>query len=152
MLNKKEILFLQELNKQKIPFIIVGLSAAVLQGAPVATQDVDIWFQDLANVKIQKALKKVGGFYIPPMPEMQNPPRFAGADFEFLDIVVGMAGLDDFETEYKNAIDIVLGSVKVKVLPLNRVIASKKKTGRQKDMMALPALESALKALESKKK
>jgi hypothetical protein len=29
--------------KRKAPFMVLGLSAATLQGAPVVTQDVDLW-------------------------------------------------------------------------------------------------------------
>ncbi len=62
--SSKEISFLRELIKQGVEFILVGLSAAALQGAPVVTQDIDLWFKDLADPGIKKALKKVGGFYV----------------------------------------------------------------------------------------
>ena len=39
---ENEIRFLRELVKNRVPFMIVGLSAAALQGAPVVTQDVDL--------------------------------------------------------------------------------------------------------------
>jgi hypothetical protein len=54
----KEATFLRELIRQKVDFMIVGLSAAALQGAPVVTQDVDLWFKDLSDPGIKKALKK----------------------------------------------------------------------------------------------
>jgi hypothetical protein len=47
---------------------------------------------------------------------------------------------------------IPLGDVEVPVLPLARVIASKKATGRPKDRAILPALEDALRVLESRKR
>ena len=56
----KEATFLRELIRQKVDFMIVGLSAAALQGAPVVTQDVDLWFKDLTDPGIKQALKKVG--------------------------------------------------------------------------------------------
>ena len=37
----REAEFLKELVRQKVEFMIVGLSAAALQGAPVVTQDID---------------------------------------------------------------------------------------------------------------
>ena len=39
---EKEGRFLKELAKNKVRFMIVGLSAAALQGAPVVTQDIDL--------------------------------------------------------------------------------------------------------------
>ena len=62
----REIEFLKELVRQKVEFMIVGLSAAALQGAPVVTQDIDLWFRRLPDPGIEKALKKFNGSYIPP--------------------------------------------------------------------------------------
>ena len=63
--SNKEIRFLRELVRHKVDFMIIGLSAAALQGAPIVTQDVDLWFQDLANPQLKKVLKKVKSIYIP---------------------------------------------------------------------------------------
>jgi hypothetical protein len=38
---------------------VVGWSAAALQGAPVVTQDVDLWFEDLNDPRIGEALRDV---------------------------------------------------------------------------------------------
>lgn len=70
-----EVEFLKELVRQKVDFMIVGLSAAALQGAPVVTQDIDLWFRKLPNPGIDRALKKVNGIYVPPI--SGNPPMFA---------------------------------------------------------------------------
>ena len=43
-LNESELRFLRALLRRKVRFMVVGLSAAALQGAPVVTQDVDLWF------------------------------------------------------------------------------------------------------------
>jgi hypothetical protein len=138
----REVTFLKELVKQKVDFMIVGLSAAALQGAPVVTQDVDLWFKDLADLGIKKALKKVGGIYVPPTGV--NPPMFAGHAVNLFDIVVHMHGLGEFEKEAKSALQISLGRTKVLVLPLEKIIKSKKATGRQKDKLVLPVLSDAL--------
>lgn len=152
MLTKKELRFLQELKKQKVPFMIVGLSAASLQGAPVVTEDVDLWFQDLSNPKIKKTIRRLGGFYIPPMIEVGSPPRFAGEGFDFLDIVTHLSGLELFEKELKKTIGVTFEGIKLKILRLDRIIHSKKAAGRLKDRAVLPALEAAWKAIQSQKK
>ena len=54
----REAEFLKELVRQKVEFMIVGLSAAALQGAPVVTQDIDLWFRTLPDPGLEKALKK----------------------------------------------------------------------------------------------
>ena len=51
--------FLRELVRQRVEFMIVGLSAAALQGAPAVTQDIDLWFKDLADPKLTNALDRV---------------------------------------------------------------------------------------------
>jgi hypothetical protein len=51
---------LGSLLRHKIRFMVVGLSAAALQGAPVVTEDVDLWFENLNDPKLMPALVKVG--------------------------------------------------------------------------------------------
>ena len=150
---EREIAFLRELVRQGVPFMIVGLAAATLQGAFVVTQDIDLWFKDISDPRIASALKKVGGSYIPP--SHINPPLFAGKSVELFDIVTTMHGLDGFESELARALDVPLGKVTVKALPLDRIIVSKESTGRQKDLLALPVLKDAAVAIsrtEGKKK
>ena len=93
----KEAAFLKELIRHKVDFMIVGLSAAALQGAPVVTQDVDLWFRDLEDPGIQKALKKIDAVYVPPIGN--NPPMFAGDAVNLFDIVMHMHGLGSFNKE-----------------------------------------------------
>jgi hypothetical protein len=138
----KEAAFLKALVKQRVDFMIVGLSAAALQGAPVVTQDIDLWFNDLNDPGIIKALKEVGGSYIPPVGI--NPPLFAGDAVKLFDIVTHMHGLDDFEKEKENSLDVWLGRVKIRLLSLERIIQSKKATNRPKDKLVLPVLKDAL--------
>ncbi len=40
------------LERCGVRFMIVGLGAAVLQGANAATRDIDLWFEDLADPRI----------------------------------------------------------------------------------------------------
>ncbi|HEX5037115.1 MAG TPA: hypothetical protein VFX30_08140 [bacterium] len=145
----KEARFLKELAKHKVRFMIVGLSAANLQGAPVVTQDIDLWFQDLSDPKIRKALNKIGGIYVPPFGG--NPPMFTGDDMALFDIVLTMSGLKGFREEVKNTVDIPLGPYKIKALSLERIIASKKAARRKKDLITLPVLEDTLRTLRERK-
>jgi hypothetical protein len=147
---EKEAEFLRELVRQKVDFMIVGLSAAALQGAPVVTQDVDLWFKDLEQPGIRKALRKVGGAYVPPI--ALNPPMFAGDSVNLFDIVMHMHGLGEFDEEKKCSIKIPLGRVKVAVLALEQIIRSKKATGREKDKLVLPVLLDALATLSKKRR
>jgi len=145
----KETAFLKELVKNEVCFMIVGLSAAALQGAPVVTQDVDLWFRDLSDPGIKKSLKKVGGAFVPPIG--LNPPMFAGNGIQLFDIVTAMHGLDSFDKEWGNTLELPLGQLTVRVLKLARIIKSKENLGREKDRLVLPVLRDAMATIELEK-
>lgn len=145
----EEIGFLKELTNQKVTFMIVGLAAAALQGAPIVTQDIDLWFRDLSDPGINKALKKFKASFIPPTG--LNPPMLIGEAVKMFDIVINMHGLEEFDKELNHTIGISLGECKVHVLSLERIIQSKKATGRQKDKLVLPVLTDTLITLNSLK-
>ena len=139
---EQEIRFLQELSRQRVKFLIVGLSAANLQGAPAVTQDIDLWFRNLADPGIHRALAKVGGMYV--APTAFTSPMLAGKAVALFDIVLTMDGLCSFDKEYRSALKVRLGKATVRVLPLARIIASKRAANRPKDKLVLPVLEDAL--------
>ena len=147
LFSEKEQQFLQALRDAEIDFMVVGLAAAALQGAPAVTQDIDLWFKDRGDAKLQAALKRCGVTYIPPSNE--NPPLLAGEAAELFDIVVHLHGLGSFDEESRDAKLIAIGSLTIPVLPLARIIASKQATGRPKDIAILPALQAALRVTEA---
>ena len=55
--SESERRLLENLLKRKVRFMVVGLSAATLQGAPVVTQDVDLWFENLGEPKMSQAFE-----------------------------------------------------------------------------------------------
>ncbi len=145
----KEIAFLRELKRHKVEFMLVGAAAAALQGAPVVTQDIDLWFEDLKDPGIQTALRKSGGIMVPSF--AQNPPTFAGDAVKLFDIVLTMPGLESFAEEKKNSFKVALGTLRVSVLDLARIITSKETVGRPKDLLVLPVLRDTLKTLRQRK-
>jgi hypothetical protein len=150
LLTDKEERFLRALVEEGVEFLVVGLAAAALQGAPAVTQDSDLWFRDLTDPALKRALRRAGATYVPPSP--QNPPLIAGGDAGLFDVVVHMHGLGSFAQEARRARRIRVGATEVRVLPLARIIASKKATDRPKDRAILPALEDALRVLRSRKR
>ena len=146
LLNENELRFLRALLRRKVRFIVVGLSAAALQGAPVVTQDVDLWFEDLNDPRIREALREVNAAYV--APSHLNPPMFAGGGVELFDIVLTLHGLDTFSEELRNCVAVPLGRQKLKVLSLERILASKRAANRVKDRLVIPVLEDTLVANE----
>jgi hypothetical protein len=147
-LSETELRLLGSLLRHKIRFMVVGLSAAALQGAPVVTEDVDLWFDNLSDPKIMQALVKVGAAYIPPFGH--NPPMLGGAGSEPFDIALRMNGLGEFADEWKRAIKIKVGRLWLKVLPLERILASKQAANRPKDRRVIPVLQNTLRTLQMK--
>ena len=143
-LNESELRFLRALLRRKVRFMVVGLSAAALQGAPVVTQDVDLWFEDLSDPRIQEALREVDAAYV--APSILNPPMFIGGGVELFDIVLTMHGLATFLEELRNCVDVSLGRHKLKVLRVDRILASKRAANRAKDRLVIPVLEDSLAA------
>jgi len=137
----REISFLKALRKQGVDYMIVGAAAAALQGAPIVTQDIDLWFRDLGDPGIRKAVATVGGVIVPPIGI--HPPTFGGEAVELFDIVLTMHGLGRFDKEKKHSILIDLGGLPVRILALDRIIKSKETVGRPKDVLTLPVLKDA---------
>lgn len=146
-LTNSEIAFLEALAAHHVPFMIVGLSAAAMQGAPVVTQDIDLWFNRLDDPGLREALREAGVAYVPP--QIDQPPMFAGANLEKLDIVVNMTGLGSFDEEIKNTILLPIGDQNIPVLKLERILASKKAAGREKDLMSIPILSDVLRVRQN---
>ncbi len=144
---ESELRLLHSLLRHKVRFMVVGLSAATLQGAPVVTQDVDLWFEDLNAPNFTRALQEVRAAYVPP--SAINPPMLAGAGTELFDIVLRMDGLGSFAQEYKHSVEVVLGRQRLKVLSLERILASKTAANRAKDKLSIPVLRDALATIQS---
>ena len=77
--------------------MIVGLTAAVLQGANTTTVDIDLWFESTADPKIADAANVAGGFWVSGFGMM--PPGLGGPLGDRFDVVNSMSGLGDFATE-----------------------------------------------------
>ncbi len=148
--SESELRLLQTLLKRKVRFMVVGLSAATLQGAPVVTQDVDLWFETLGETKMSQALQEVGAAYVPP--SNLNPPMLVGPGAELFDIVLRMDGLGTFAEEIKQCVEIPLGRRKLKVLSLERILASKIAANRPKDKLSIPVLRDAMAATQTMKR
>src|SRR6266850_1093276 len=65
------------LNNRGVRYILLGMGAALLEGAPVATQDLDVWFERIDDERIKLAAKDAGGFWISGFGA--QPPAFGGA-------------------------------------------------------------------------
>jgi hypothetical protein len=136
------------LNSRGVRFILLGMGAALLEGAPVATQDLDLWFERVDDEGVRLAARDAGGFWISGFGA--QPPAFGGNGLDRIDVVLTAHGLDGFEAEYGRSLVRSVEGVEFHVLPLERIIASKRVTKRAKDMAQLPILEATLLARQTK--
>lgn len=143
-LSDEEVALLRALVAEGVEFMVVGMSAAILQSAPGVTQDVDLWFKRGQADQLTRACRSVGATYY----WRSTPPRIAGPGVEQVDVVWNCEGLESFTTEYAGAVEAeVAPGLVVKVLPLDRVVVSKRAAGRPKDKAVLPMLVDVLRTL-----
>lgn len=129
------------LQAEKIPFLIVGMSAAILQGAPGSTLDYDIWINlpPRQYIRVINVAQKLGAELFSNQAVALN-----GLSVNF---VYEPHGLKSFRTELRNAVWLDWQGVRIPVLPLERIIAAKEFIGRDKDLAQLPVLRAVLRNL-----
>ena len=144
VLTSAERALFEALAELEVRCLIVGMGAALIEGAPGTTQDLDLWFGPIDPEQLREAARRAGGFYTAGFGV--QPPALGGEGLDRVDVVLTASGLDSFDREFANARDYELDGVRVKVLPLERVIASKRAAKRPKDTAQIPMLEAALAA------
>lgn len=142
-LSSAEHNFFSELLWQEVPFMLVGMSAALLQGARGATEDIDIWFADLSDPRIPAIVKQAGGIWISGNFSL-DAPRIGGDSLGTrLDIVTHLSGLGSFPEERAHQRQEEVDGLKLPVLSLDRILASKLAANRPKDRAVIESLKDA---------
>ena len=132
--------FIQALDQEKIPSILIGMMAAVEQGAPLSTLDYDFWL-DLPKrqvLRVYQIVQKCGGTLL-------APTFYELRDGTQVNVVFEPSGLRSFAVEFSRCGISHLEGYPVRILPLSRVIASKVAAGREKDLSTVPVLKRTLK-------
>ncbi len=135
------IRLIQSLGEEEIRFQIVGMSAAVLQGVMMTTLDTDIWVDlpERQYIRLTNLCVKQGASAL-------APTLYVLADGRVVNFLFRVDGIRSFKTEYKNAVLANIGGEEVRVLPLSRILQSKKTILRDKDKLHILAIENVLKA------
>src|SRR5438128_2561700 len=128
--------FLKALIAEKIDCILIGGMAAIGQGAPVTTIDYDLWVRlpERQYVRLLTITQRLGG-------TIRAQTVYELSDGTQVNAVFRPSGLRSFRAEWTECRLATLENVPVRVLPLERVIASKRAAGREKDLAVLPILE-----------
>jgi len=131
--------FLKALREESIDCILIGAMAAIEQGAPLMTVDYDFWVRlpERQYVRLLAIVQRLGG-------TIRAQTLYELSDGTQVNAVVSPNGLRSFAREWERCRSGQLEGVPMRILPLQRVIASKRAAGREKDLAALPILERTL--------
>src|SRR5262245_52910761 len=136
---------LAALKSAKLEAIVVGNVAAILQGVPVTTQDLDLLIRDTPRnqAKILAFGRALGGRprKISPLTGTLRIDLRAGTVDLLFDVLSGSL---TFESLRSRAVRLRLGGQQAVVARLEDVIASKEAADRPKDRAQLPTLRDTL--------
>ncbi len=150
---------LRLLASQDVEFVVVEMTAGVLQGAPVTTVDLDIVHrrdpEDVA--RLLRVLAEIDAVYRhdprrlrPQESHLVSPGhQLVSTSHGDLDCLGTIDDGKSYEDLLERAVEMRLadGHV-VRVLSLPALIASKERAGRPKDLAALPVLRATLDEIE----
>ncbi|MCP5521977.1 MAG: hypothetical protein H7A46_10570 [Verrucomicrobiales bacterium] len=115
------------------------MSGAILQGVPATTLDTDLWI-DLPSrqyIRVLNLCVALGA-------TVRANTVVELSDGSLVNFLYEVHGLRAFRTEYREARKLKWLGLEVRVLPLERIHASKQFVGRPKDIAHLPLLEQTI--------
>ena len=83
VLTSAERALLEALSALGVRYLIVGMGAALIEGAPGTTQDIDLWFEHLDATELREAARRAGGFYTSGLG--LQPPAVGGEGLDRVD-------------------------------------------------------------------
>ena len=111
---------------------MIGMSAAMLQGVPGSTVDIDLWL-DLSPRQYMRAINlacKIGAQFV-------RNTVVELADGSLINFVYAVTGLGSFAREFPHARLLPFAGEKIHVMPLKLIKKSKEAIRRPKDLVHL---------------
>jgi hypothetical protein len=152
---------IRSLVRHEVDFVVLGATAAIAQGAPIGTIDLDLGYRRTrANVKrlvnslepFHPRLRGVSEsvpFAFTPAAVLRGCNFTLATDAGDVDLLGHITGIGDYRAMTQNAVSLRLFACDVLVMHLGDVIKSKRAAGRPKDKLALPILEETLRLRRS---
>jgi predicted nucleotidyltransferase len=151
------------LTQQRVEFIIIGGVAAVAQGVPLATLDIDLLYR-----QTKENCHRLAAALRPFHPTLRGAPKdlpfkcdgptlLAGCNFTFatdegdIDVLGHVSGIGNYEAAARSAEKMALYGHEVLVMSLPDLIKAKKAAGRTKDKLHLLHLEATLRLRQQMK-
>lgn len=151
------------LRRHDVDFIVIGVIAAIAQGYPMTTRDLDVTpSREHQNVeRLASALRELDAKLRTPREPVDIPIEATYLERVDswtlvtpkgeLDILFQPAGTRGYDDLRREALEITLG-VPVLVASLRDVIRMKEATGREKDQAQLPALRRTLEVVRRRER
>jgi hypothetical protein len=154
---------LEALAASHVDFILVGGLAAVAQGAPIVTFDVDV-VHHRTEVNVDRLLgflaEHDGRYRGRPAGQVLRATKAAllgpghslmMTDLGPLDLLGTIEDGLDYQSLDPESLELEIGQQRVKVLRLERIVALKRSSIHPKDRRALPILEATLARIDQGK-
>ncbi len=138
-----------------VEFVVVGGVAAILEGAPISTFDLDVVYRRSAgnNARLANALRQTNARYKDPAGRHIVPDEVKLAtinvnlletDLGDLDVLFRIRGDLQYEELLERVVEYEVAELHLQVASLETVIESKELADRDKDRAALPILRRTL--------
>jgi hypothetical protein len=150
---------LAALRRHEVDFVVIGIIAAIAQGYPMTTRDLDVTpSREHANVeRLAGALREVEAKLRTPQGSIEFPieATYLGSVDSWtlltrlgeLDLLFEPAGTRGYYDLRRDAVEVTLGGTPVLVASLRDVIRMKETSSRPKDIAQLPALRQTLEVI-----
>ena len=133
------------LEQEKIKFLLIGMSAAIVQGVPGSTLDVDLWLS-LPERQYMRPMK----IALAQGAEMLRNTVLQLSDDTLVNFVYAVTGLGSFTNEYRKAVKLPFHGLTIAALSLESVRKSKLAIRRPKDLVHVQQIESTLRMKRAK--
>lgn len=131
---------------EKIRFQLIGMSAAVLQGVPVATFDVDLWL-DLPSRQYMRAINLA----LRQGAQVLRNTVVELVDGTLVNFIFEVTGLKGFSVELCRARKLEFHRLVIPVMPLESIRRSKAAVMRPKDPAHIHYIDETLRLLRVKR-
>ena len=142
------------LLRHRVRFIVVGGAAAVLQGVPITTLDIDIVYDraednlsslEAALVELDAIFRTDDRKLRPNMSHLRSTGhKLLKTNLGVLDVLATIEEDTEYGALIADSEDVRVGDLSIRVLTLERLIAVKRKLTRPKDRLMLEHLEATL--------
>jgi predicted nucleotidyltransferase len=146
---------LKVLIRHEVDFILVGGVAAILEGAPISTFDLDVMVCPTPEdrKRLLEALRELNARYLDPAGRQIFPDQTKLETLRLQRLLTDFGPLDVLETigdglKYSDLLsetrEYEVGDLSLRALRLEAIILSKEQAGRDKDLAVLPILRRTL--------